>query len=91
VELDARLRWHDLPRSYRLLSAVMHALDVDDRPGRPDEEERFLHRIEVGFLPDRIKAPDEAVRAVLEVMQDRTGAIDLVHLRQLLPRLTRNH
>jgi uncharacterized protein (DUF2267 family) len=85
--LDRRLGWNDLPRSYRLLNAVLHAVDATlaERPtshcdtnwqdtdsGRPDVS-LFLRRVATGFRPDRLEDSKSAVLVVIDVLD---GLID---------------
>lgn len=100
--LDRRLGWDDLPRSYRLLNAVLHAVDAcrDEKPTRrcgaawedaaherPDVPV-FLQQVATGFKPDCLDNPENAVLVVIEVIDDLIDEPDLGRLRDALARPT---
>jgi hypothetical protein len=85
--LDRRVGWGDLPRSYRLLKAVLHALDAaagemplrrcgrawEDATSSQTEVAVLLQRVATGFKPDRLDNPEAAVIAVLDVLDGLAG------------------
>ena len=96
--LDRRLGWDDLPRSYRLLNAVLHALDVtlgenpikrcgtaweDTTSARPDVRS-LLQRVVTGFKPDRLDSPENAVLVVIDVLDELIDEPGLGLLRDAL-------
>ncbi len=98
--LDGHLGWNDLPRSYRLLNAVLQALHerlVETAVRRcgtecatavienDDLETHLLfQRVATGFKPDRLENSQGAVVAVLDVLVLEFDEPGLARLREQL-------
>ena len=98
--LDRHLGWDDLPRSYRLLNAVLQALHESlaekaiGRCGTACDEtvvehdgldtHLLLQRVATGFRPDRLESPQGAVLAVLDVLDPEPDESVLLQIREQL-------
>lgn len=78
--LDRRPGWIDLPRSYRLLNAVLHALYGPSIPAP-------LRSVSNGFTLDRVHDPGRATLIVIDLLDELVDEPRLDWMRSQLERV----